>query len=146
MSQTSSLLFRGRVVWTTTNSLHAWLRVLVEEADRSGLSQEAWFAQLTECWRVQSQISDVGCTLDDQWTDDQVAHVVSVATAARQNLPTGTTLMSKNTDAQQVDQLADAFVRLVSGTLPTDPPGGLWFVGRGTEEWDRLPVRKPEAT
>jgi hypothetical protein len=82
-------MFRDRLLWARTETLQVWLGLLVEVSDGVAGTGEEWFTKLLSDWRVQSFVADVGCTLEDNWNDDELAVVREVVCEARMIVQSG---------------------------------------------------------
>jgi hypothetical protein len=121
----------------TSAGLQAWLALLVEDGEQAAEIAQPWFSDLIDHWREQAEIRDLGCTLHDDWSSEQVNAVTRLATRVRSRLPQlGPTTGGVNINL--VDQVADAFIGLISETLPPDPLNGMWFVG-ASPGWKFIP-------
>jgi hypothetical protein len=157
VSSKQALVFRDRLLWARTETLMVWLGHLVETSGEVAGTDEAWFGDLLRDWREQSFIGDVGCTMEDSWTDDQLAQVVELAKRGRGLLhtePPPSYLRSPDWSVHNhdrvagggrpeplielLDQLADAFTLLLEGRLPPDPNDGAWVVGFRPGEWSAI--------
>jgi hypothetical protein len=107
-----------------------WLGLLVEGAADLDAWDEPWFREVVGYWRVQATVADLGCTLDDSWSDEQLLTVMDLARRMR-----GAGV------SDMVDEVADAFVRLLDGSLPPDPAGAWWLAGAGLGTWGQIPTR-----
>jgi hypothetical protein len=155
--------FRNRLLWVHTESLQVWLALLVEAAEELEATDEPWFATLIKSWRVQATVADLGCALEDGWSNEELGVVVQLAKATRERLAEPETVAHVLTPGwsvldgepvaagvgslrlvERITQVADAFVLLLQGALPPDPPGAWWFVGGRAETWDTIRERATE--
>lgn len=150
MSGNVTVWFRGRMFWAKSYGLSIVIAATVEAADRRG--DLAWLDETIESWRVQACVRDLGMTLDDDWSPEQVGVVASLVDeagrwlAGRGSLPAAELNGWHLSDELTVDgggftqavdvagpvEVATAVRDLLLGTLPPDPDDGWWFVGKGT--------------
>jgi hypothetical protein len=130
MSGTSALTYHDRTIWATTEGLQHWLCHLVSESESAEGRNEQWFAELVEHWAIQAQVRDLGATLEDGWTSQQVEILIELAKSARRTLRD-----------ERVIQIADGWLGLLSNDLPPDPPSAWWFLGADPEGWQRIERR-----
>ena len=153
MSKTTTVTFAERGFWALDDALAVWLAYLVEEADRSdGAHDDPWCVRAREAWRVAAGIPQFGARIPRS-TPEQLDRLLSTAAAARRRAQASGDLSLEHLRAWvmvddlvvsdgfsrtgavveviRVIEVADAFIALVDGTLPADPPEGAWFVGCG---------------
>lgn len=130
MSRTAAISFRGRMLWVTTEGLQQWLRLLVDESENVEGRDEDWFSDLRRDWSIQAEVDDLGATLSDAWSNQQVAVLLEMARAAQ-------TAVSDD----RVMQISDGWIQLLSGDLPPDPPSAWWFLGAANDGWRQMAKR-----
>ena len=161
MSRTSAIGFRGRWLWAHREGLQVLLALMVEAAaGRATSDDEPWFAAIVQQWQVQASVADLGCTLDDSWSPEQLALVrdliegvrgeLRAPDAAGRVLRPGWSVLDDLPVAggvgterviERVDEVADALLQLLDGRLPPNPPGAWWFVGTAEPEWRHIEMR-----
>ena len=161
MSRSSGIYFRGRDLWVHTEGLQVWLALLIEAGSLLEARDEPWFQDLIKNWRVQATVADLGCTLEDSWTDEQLGVIVGLARRTRRELedpgvesqllrPEWSVLDDLPVAGgvgplhlhDRINEVADAFIRLLEGALPPDPHEGWWGVGWGRGQWVTIPRRR----
>lgn len=130
---------------------------------------DAWLANCVEDWRVAAGVTDFGARVPPA-TDQQLHHLTVASSIARGRARAGGDLSLRQlrdwkmvddlsvtgiTDrdvptlgastwtlsAIWIEEVADAFDMLITGTLPPDPPEGAWFVRPGAG-LDVMPSRR----
>jgi hypothetical protein len=152
VSRTTTVTFAERGFWSLDDAFAVWLAYLVEEADRADAHDDPWCVRARNEWRVASGIPEFGAHIPRS-TPDQLSRLLSTAAAARQRAQARGDLSIEDLQAwimvddlavsggfsrtgafvevNRVIEVAVAFIALIDGTLPADPPEGAWFVGRG---------------
>lgn len=152
MSRTTTVSFGDRKFWALSDAFGAWLAYLVEVADAHTTEPESWLGEQTGRWKVAASITDFGADIT-AGTADQIGLLRDYALEARELVITrgplsredlqgwivvddlavngGNVRIGDVLSVERILEVADAFIALVNGTLPPDPPGGTWFVGTG---------------
>jgi hypothetical protein len=130
VSKWSDLRYRGRHLAVYNDALQPLLVALVERGSELEAADEPWFSSLLSRWRTQSEIRDLGMTLDEQWTPAQRTIVLRLLADA-----------DANDAPRTVSDVRDAIVALITEHLPDDPPGGTWYVAVEDGRWIVLPHR-----
>ncbi len=152
MGRTTTIRYGGRGFWALDDALAVWRAFLVEELDRHEDRAEPWVANLSAQWHRAAAISEFGAEIGSG-TPEQISRLRDRATQARSNarirgslseddlrgwiilddLPVAGAFSRAGTvvEIERVLEVADAFLALLDGTLPPDPPGGAWFLGSG---------------
>ncbi len=152
MSRTTTLTVGDRGFWALNDAFGVWLAYMVEEIERDGGPEDPWLAALAEQWRVSSAITDFDAdlTLD---APEQTPRIRAYAVAARRaavnagditvqrlqhwmilpDIPVadGFSRTGDRVEVDRVLEVADAFIALLNGNFPPDPPTGAWFLGTG---------------
>lgn len=151
VSQTTTVRYRDRHFWALDDAFAVWLAYLVEELEAGEVRSDE-LAAAAEHWRVATFVTDFGADIPDA-PEPVMARLRASASRARDHAVTNgdvstTTLAAwKLIDDQPVSggfsrtgdhvevtrilEVADAFIALLSGSLPPDPAHGAWFVGTG---------------
>lgn len=137
------------------------MALMVEAAEKLEARDERWFQGLVQQhWRVQASVPDLGCTLDDSWSPEQLSLIKDLIESVRRELrepdaigrvlAPGWSVLDGLPVAggvgplrviERVDEVADAMIQLLDERLPPNPPGSWWFVGLAEPEWRRIKMR-----
>ena len=125
MSKWSTVSSSGRLICVYNDSLQELLSLLVDTGSSVETADEDWFRDLLDQSCTQSEVRDLGMTLDENWTSERTQVVVGLL---RHVEATGAVADVRNT-----------IVELISGTLQPDPSNGSWYIGVEPGEWLVMP-------
>jgi|SRR5215813_9827153 len=148
MSATKGIKFEGRFFWAYDVAAGGFLKHLIDEAEASEHSQEPWLSKAVSSWRVQAAITEVGLTLDEEWSGTQRQIFIRLAEGACKKLATRESIPADEVASwplvdelrifprsrteiltAPVIELDHAIIALVSGNLPRSPRRKAWFYG-----------------
>ena len=151
MTATKGIEFEGRFFWAYDVAAGVFLKHLIDEAEASEHIHEPWLSKAVSSWRVQAAITELGLTLEEEWSSAQRAIFIELAEAvckkleARESIPAKEIASWPMTDNLRIHprsatevlttpiiELGRAIIALVSGKLPPSPKGEAWFYGTPT--------------
>ena len=151
MTATKGIAFKGRFFWAYDVAAGVFLKYLIDEAESSEHSNEPWLSKALSSWRVQAAITELGFTLEEDWSNAQKQIFVGLAEAACKRLATRESIPAEEIAGwplvdelrifprtatevltPPVVELGYAIIALVSGILPRAPKGEAWLYGMPT--------------
>ena len=151
MTATKGIQFEGRFFWAYDVAAGVFLKPLIDEAEASGQADAPWLSKAMSSWRVQASITELGFTLEEEWSSAQRQTFIKFAEGACQKLATRESIPAeeivswplvdelrvsprgaKEVLTAPVVELGRAIIALVSGSLPQSPEGEAWFYGTPT--------------
>ena len=151
MTATKGIEFEGRFFWAYDVAAGVFLKHLIDEAEASKHADEPWLSKAVSSWRVQAAITELGLTLEEEWSSAQRAILIELAEAAckkleqRKSIPANEIASWPMTDKLRIFprsatevltapiiELGRAIIALLSGNLPQSPKGEAWFFGTPT--------------
>jgi hypothetical protein len=166
VTRTTTLTYGDRGFWALDDACAVWLAYLVEEAIGNPTQDDPWCIEAREQWRVAAAITQLGAHVP-QSRPEQLGRLRATALAARDraqargdlpeqdlrswivvdDLPVSNGFSRRGAviEVQRILEVADAFIALIDGTLPADPPAGAWFVGLG-RGYEVMPYRDAPLT
>ena len=151
MTATKGISFEGRFFWAYDVAAGVFLKYLIDEAEASEHADEPWLSKAVSSWRVQAAITELGLTLEEEWSNGQRQIFVKLAEEACKKLATRKPIpaeevanwplvdelrifprTAKEVLTAPVIELGHAIIALVYGNLPRPQEGEAWFYGTPT--------------
>jgi len=154
LSRTKYVDYADRGFWAYDVALGVFLKHLIDAAEGSDQADTGWLSIAIANWRETAAISDIGLTLDADWSVAQRQTFIDLtghactSLAKRESLPADEIIAWPLLDdlrihargvtelpAGPVIELGQPIIGLVAGTLPEAPIGTAWLYGtdRGRE-------------
>jgi hypothetical protein len=128
------------------SALVVFLKHLIDASDTNGRAKTAWLSTAILPWREVASISDYGLQLDSGWSPAQKRHFIALAEDASARVAKRASLAADEIVGWHllddlrifprgatevltapVAELGRAIIELVSGELPEEPDGQVWF-------------------
>ncbi|XZE36227.1 hypothetical protein SH501x_001785 [Pirellulaceae bacterium SH501] len=147
MSKTLYIKFRDNGFWAYDVPSSVFLWFLIDAAsERLALGTDPWLSDAIQHWRVTAAIPELARYADDAWSQTQICTVCELCRAAVRAIRSSGDIPSSEIESwpildehristrghhivpcERVARLGDAFIALLSGTLPEPPEHHWWF-------------------
>lgn len=148
MSKTRFVTYSKCGFWAYDVALGVFVKYLLDAAQESGDANSPWLSEAVASWRVCAVVSDLGFTLDENWSADQKKTFVALteqacaALESRKSIPAEEIVSWAFVDdlrifprgatevlTAPVIELGRAMIALLRSELPEAPKGEAWIFG-----------------